>query len=313
MGRIVKRGLDYFPLDVDIYENIKYRKIKRACGHGAMEILIALLSNIYRDKGYYALWDNDMPFLISDNLGISEGAVEEFVAKCVQVEFFDADIYATYNVLTSKRIQRTYIRAASERKEIEIIEAIWLIDVPEDNKKTVYRINTVDNDIYRPINPINPPTNPQRKEKESKEKKSNKNILSGSPVEKPQPSAPTTHVQIIDYLNNVCGTAFKANSKATQTHINARLNEGYSLDDFIAVIDKKHAEWHNKPDMAQYLRPQTLFGTKFEGYLNQPAIVADGLKPVRKTKFTNIESHERDYAEIERMEQEYLMQRLEGG
>lgn len=75
---------------------------------------------------------------------------------------------------------------------------------------------------------------------------------------------------IIEHLNSRLGSAYKPDSKATQGHIKARLKEGFTLEDFKTVIDKKAAEWENRPDMAQYLRPQTLFGTKFEAYLNQP-------------------------------------------
>ena len=74
---------------------------------------------------------------------------------------------------------------------------------------------------------------------------------------------------IIEYLNNKAGTRFKASSKATHQHINARLEEGFTIDDFKLVIDKKCAEWLGT-DFAQYLRPVTLFGTKFEAYLNAP-------------------------------------------
>lgn len=77
-----------------------------------------------------------------------------------------------------------------------------------------------------------------------------------------------TIVEIVDYLNSVCGTNYRPNTKNTQKHINARIAEGYTLDDFKTVIDKKAAEWKGK-DMEQYLRPDTLFGTKFESYLNQ--------------------------------------------
>ena len=46
--------------------------------------------------------------------------------------------------------------------------------------------------------------------------------------------------------------------------------EGYTVEDFVAVIDKKCAEWLHDPKMRAYLRPETLFGSKFEGYLNAP-------------------------------------------
>jgi predicted phage replisome organizer/uncharacterized phage protein (TIGR02220 family) len=72
---------------------------------------------------------------------------------------------------------------------------------------------------------------------------------------------------IISYLNEKTGASYKAKNKATQQHINARLSEGYTVDDFITVIDKKCAEWVGT-EWEKYLRPATLFGSKFEGYLN---------------------------------------------
>lgn len=80
---------------------------------------------------------------------------------------------------------------------------------------------------------------------------------------------------IIDYLNNKAGTNYRPTSKATQSHINARLAEGYSAEDFYKVIDKKCAEWKGT-DFEKFLRPETLFGTKFDSYLNAPAPMRKG-------------------------------------
>jgi uncharacterized phage protein (TIGR02220 family) len=77
------------------------------------------------------------------------------------------------------------------------------------------------------------------------------------------------YAEIIDYLNQKVGTNYRHTTKRTQTLIKARWNEGFTLDDFKTVIDKKTAEWLNDPKMSKYLRPETLFGNKFEGYLNQ--------------------------------------------
>ena len=86
---------------------------------------------------------------------------------------------------------------------------------------------------------------------------------------KSKPEIIDSHVkEIIDYLNNRLGSNYRYQSKETQKLINARLKEGWNIEDFKMVIDKKFYEWH-KTDMAAYLRPQTLFGTKFESYLNQ--------------------------------------------
>lgn len=73
---------------------------------------------------------------------------------------------------------------------------------------------------------------------------------------------------IVEYLNQKTCKHFKYNSSKTKSLIKARLNEGYTEEDFIKVIDIKTNEWL-KTKMEQYLRPETLFSNKFEGYLNQ--------------------------------------------
>ena len=80
------------------------------------------------------------------------------------------------------------------------------------------------------------------------------------------------HSQIVSHLNACAGTNYRANGAATQRHINARLAEGYTVEDFFTVIDKKCTEWRGT-DMEKYLRPETLFGSKFENYLNAPVYV----------------------------------------
>ena len=81
--------------------------------------------------------------------------------------------------------------------------------------------------------------------------------------------------QVVEYLNEKAGKGFKASSKSTARHIKARIADGFTLDDFKQVIDTKVAQWRNNPDMNKYLRPQTLFGPKFEGYLNEREVLRD--------------------------------------
>ncbi len=82
--------------------------------------------------------------------------------------------------------------------------------------------------------------------------------------------------QIIDYFNQVCGTNYKYQSKATADMVNARLNDGFTVQDFYTVIDKKHAEWSNDSKYCKYLRPETLFRpSHFESYLNQRSAPAE--------------------------------------
>ena len=75
--------------------------------------------------------------------------------------------------------------------------------------------------------------------------------------------------EIILYLNTKTGKDFKLTTPKTADLIKARFNNGFTVDDFKKVIDTKSAEWNNSKDNNKFLRPETLFGTKFEGYLNQ--------------------------------------------
>lgn len=74
---------------------------------------------------------------------------------------------------------------------------------------------------------------------------------------------------IIADLNEVCGTAYKPTSEKTRKLIKARLNDGFVFEDFKHVHRVKYREWGNDAKQVVYLRPETLYGNKFEGYKNQ--------------------------------------------
>ncbi len=114
------------------------------------------------------------------------------------------------------------------------------------------------------------------------------NILSGTPdfvfpkwlneksIQEIQKGNPKKYEQRIPiaYLNQKLGKNYRFIDRNTKP-VNARLREGYTIDDFKTVIDKKVAEWQNGT-MAKHLKPETLFGTKFDGYLNQPIAKKQG-------------------------------------
>jgi uncharacterized phage protein (TIGR02220 family) len=109
--------------------------------------------------------------------------------------------------------------------------------------------------------------------------------------------------EIVNYLNSRVGAKYKSNSKNTIKLITARLNEGYSVDDFKTVIDKKFKEW-NGTKFEQYLTPQTLFGNKFEQYLNQKIVIEiDSNKNNNeppKLRFNNFKGRDYDYNALEK-------------
>ena len=80
---------------------------------------------------------------------------------------------------------------------------------------------------------------------------------------------PIPYREIIDYLNQKAGKSFKHSAAGNKKVIKARWNEGYKLDQFKRVVDNKCQDWLNDEKMSQYLQPSTLFGNKFDQYLNQ--------------------------------------------
>lgn len=143
-GRPTKQGIDYFPMDVGFFSDVKIRKISRACGSQSTSILICLLCNIYKDNGYYILWDEDLPFVIADTVGVSEGAVKEVMVKALQVGFFDNSLYEKFHILTSFGIQKRFLLATYQRKETEIIPEYLINNAINPINCTNNSINHVD-------------------------------------------------------------------------------------------------------------------------------------------------------------------------
>lgn len=113
---------------------------------------------------------------------------------------------------------------------------------------------------------------------------SNKNekdiVRKPASAQRPAPSRPWNEEEresverVVAALNAATGSRYRSTSATTLRHLLARLREGFTEEDCVEVIRKKCAEWGGT-DMAKYLRPQTLFGTKFEAYLNAPEVPRD--------------------------------------
>ena len=114
------------------------------------------------------------------------------------------------------------------------------------------------------------------------------NILSG------EPDGLSAKVkEIIDYLNEKSGKKYRYSTPKTKSLIKARLKESFVLHHFKLVIDNKCSQWLGT-DMEKYLRPETLFGTKFEGYLNEvgQAIAKEQQRPIVKSTLPDMTDEE---------------------
>lgn len=172
MARPLKQGLDYFPLDVGFLQDMKVRRIIKSCGASAISVLIWLLGSCYRDEGYYIWWTEDLPFIVADEIGVTEGCVQEVVKRALQVGFFDAGMKEKHGILTSAGIQKRFLEVTSRRKAAFLRRDFALISVNVDNNS----INVCNNSINVYGNEQSKVK--KRKGKESKEKEGEKNVLS---------------------------------------------------------------------------------------------------------------------------------------
>ena len=241
MARPVKQGIDYFPFDVDFFSDIKIRKIARACGSQATSILICLLCNIYKDNGYYILWDEDLPFVIADTVGVSEGAVKEVIYKALQVDFFDQNIYNKYQVLTSYGIQKRFKSAVYKRESIEYIEEYMVSDV----RNNVSDVKNKVTDVRSTQSKVKKSKVKKSKVKKSKEKK--KEISPEGDSKKAELSSlPHPQVEHVDFvkLQEYFNTTFRGKlsmvvsmTEARRKAVKARIAQ-YDKETVFTVLKK---------------------------------------------------------------------------
>ena len=146
-------------------------------------------------------------------------------------------------------------------KHLKLLESMTMIELESNNKMTI--VSVINWGLYQGNNLEKEQQNNNKITTKEQQNNTNKNVKKDKKVKN------ETYKDIVEYLNAKTNKNFKHTTKATQTKINTRLAEGFTLDDFIIVIDNKVSEWLNDANMQKYLRPETLFGTKFESYLNQ--------------------------------------------
>lgn len=198
---------------------------------------------------------------------------------CTATNSYFAKLYEVVKETISRRISNLnkygYLKIeiikngneVKQRKMYPLTQSSIPIDV---------KINTpIDNSVNTPID-ANVKENNTSINNTSNNNINRINTLSGNPTAYP-------YKDVIDYLNQQTGKNYKSTTKKNQTVIRARTDEGFSLDDFKRVIDNKVVEWKGT-NMEKYLRPETLFGTKFEGYLNQE-LQPSGMDQLERMKY----------------------------
>ena len=200
MGRNKKNGLDYFPFDIDLFQDIRIRKLIKYQSGKAVTVYTLLLCIIYKD-GYYMRWDKELPFIISEQTGFEEAYILEVINSCLKLGLFHNELYVSDGILTSKGIQERYkkicdlCRRNSEISEFSLISSEEKIISSEEK-------------------PINSAKSTQSKIKVKKKKEllssesNKKNEPKGSPL---TPSHPGFNPDLVEKPLDECKKILEAN------------------------------------------------------------------------------------------------------
>ena len=161
MARPLKSGVDYFPLDVTM--NDKVRLIEAEFGVIGFGILIKLYQKIYKDRGYYCEWNQEVALLFANDCKVGVNVVSEVLSALFRRGIFDRDIFEKYGVLTSEGIQRRYLEMVKRRQDSKIDDRYALVEHIQSE------INVNNNGVNASNNGINACRNAQIKGNKNKQ------------------------------------------------------------------------------------------------------------------------------------------------
>ena len=177
MARPLKTKLDYFPADVDIFQDRNIKRLRRKFPEYGFTIYFYALTSIYRDKGYFYVWEKDSAFDFAYDLNIEELDVDEIIKYCLELGLFDAKKFEEYSILTSRSIQQRWLKIVVESRRSEtMIDKRYLL-MHEKNELIPAKINKIPEKTSKtPLIPVKtnkiPEETQQSKVKESKVKES---------------------------------------------------------------------------------------------------------------------------------------------
>ena len=283
-------GVTWYPMDTGITHDDKISDLMYSYGDGdpltplaALGLWQIVLDEIY-SVGYFVEADDRFARRICRENGIGMDTFSDFLERCVSCDLFDEDLWDAQRICTSRGIQRRWLKAKKRSIDTSGLEW-WLLDGMHraDREESAQKCAEVRRNAPRCAanSRIAPqcaamrrdapqiPVEERRGEKRREEVQPPKGGLSGKPdLPKPQDAEEAIIDRTIAHLNDAAGTHFSPKAKAARRHIHARLAEGHTEADLMAVIDAKCADWLHDQRMRPYLRPETLFNSeKFDSYL----------------------------------------------
>ena len=232
MARPIKMGLDYFPFDVDIFEDEKVIPISSEFGAKGECIVVRVLCAIYRE-GYFAECSPAFKFKIAKQANVSHTLVDEVVTGLVKWGFFDKSVFDSFGVLTSAGIQKRWKEATRKRVPAKNLQ-YWVLD--EDNKDKCKTKEFLPEET--------PLTRSESTQKKRKEKKGDNIISTDVDISKSEKQASRTQIdykKLIEFFNSetkgVFGEVRYPISSKRQDSIRARIRE-HGKEAFAEMVRK---------------------------------------------------------------------------
>lgn len=173
MARPIKNGLDYFPLDVGFFSDIRIRRLRSRYGTDGIAVYVYILCEIYRN-GYYIDYDDDLILDISDELNLSENVTRQIMNYLLSRSLFDGTLAKSVKILTAASIQRRFQEAKKGcKRDIGVVASFWLLE-KEDTESFIkvrpYENKSEKNDSKSENNHNNSEKNETKKSKVKKSK-----------------------------------------------------------------------------------------------------------------------------------------------
>lgn len=130
MARPQKEGVDYFPVDCQFSDSVKF--IGAEFGLIGYGCLVRMWQKIYGGKGYYTRWDDDVALMFAQENKVGVNVVKEVISACIRRGIFDRDMFDRYGILTSEGIQERYAEATERRVSQKIEGRYLLIAMPSN-------------------------------------------------------------------------------------------------------------------------------------------------------------------------------------
>ena len=183
MARPIKKGLEYFPFDVGFFSDKKVKILKSRYGADGIVIYQYLLCEIYKENGYFLIVDEDLEYIISDDLNMESNKVKQVLNFLLERSLFDSTLFQSDKVLTSAGIQKRYQEAVKTRasKKAIVVDNYWLLSKEETASYIKVTLFEDKSEINKHKSEINPNLSVEKthKVKESKVKENKENKSSG--------------------------------------------------------------------------------------------------------------------------------------